>query len=366
MINPPKVCIYTIALNEEKHVERFMNASKDADLVIVCDTGSIDQTVPLLERYGATVYNIKQKPWRFDVPRNTALSLVPKDFDLCLSIDLDEYLQPGWREAVNEAWQKSEGKLTRITYDYIWNWKEDGVTPDIRFFTDKFHHRNGYIWRHPCHETLYWEGKGPEIKEVVPEVILHHRADPTKSRGQYLHLLKMAVEEAPENDRMCHYYARELMYNNRWIEAITEFERHLALPTARWNEERCASLRFMSKCYRSMGNLQTSVDAAMKGLLECNNTREPWVEVARAAYALSDWRTCYWAASKAIDITERSMSYIYDSASWGWEPYDLAALGAYYTGHYKEALRYGEEAVKLFPNEERLKKNLDFYKDKNL
>jgi glycosyltransferase involved in cell wall biosynthesis len=89
MVNKVKTCVYAIALNEIKHVDKFMEASKDADVVLVCDTGSTDGTVERLRELGAVVHCIKQQPWRFDVPRNTALNLIPSDIDICLSIDLD-------------------------------------------------------------------------------------------------------------------------------------------------------------------------------------------------------------------------------------------------------------------------------------
>lgn len=363
----PKICVYAIALNEIKHVDRFMtSANSQADLVLVCDTGSTDGTPERLRELGATVYNIKQKPWRFDVPRNTALSLIPKDFDLCFSVDLDEFIQPGWIKAVHDIWEKTEGKVNRIAYDYWWNFKPDGVTPDVRFFTDKFHHRHGFIWKHPCHETLYWVGDGPERRETVPGVILHHRADDTKSRGQYLPLLKLAIEEDPENDRMSHYYARELMYHGQYEESIKEFRRHLSLPRSTWKEERCASVRYIARCYRSLGKNKESLKEALDAIKECDWTREPWLEIARSAYHAHDWPTCYWASVKCLEITTKTMSYIADSSSWSYEVYDLAALSAFNLGLYRQAFLYGEEALKLLPNDKRLLQNIAYYKEKHL
>lgn len=360
----PKICVYAIALNEIQFVDKFMDAHQDADLVLVCDTGSTDGTAERLAQRGAIVYQIKQKPWRFDVPRNTALSLVPNDIDLCLSIDLDEFLQPGWRNAIDAAWQQHEGKIKRIAYDYIWNWKEDQVTPDVRFFADKMHHRHGFLWRHPCHETLYWVGEGQEVRATLPDVILHHRADVTKSRSQYNNLLSIATKEAPSNDRMSHYYGRELMFMGRWQDSINELQRHLDLPSAKWQEERCASMRFISRCYKNMGQPRQAVEWAIKATMEWSSTREPWLELARAAHAAQDWRTCLWAATKGLDITNRSMSYISDGACWGWELYDHAALSSFYLGAYTDALRYGHLAVEADPVQQRLQTNLAFYKEK--
>ena len=51
-----KIAIYTIAKNEEKYVKQFMSTAKEADYVIVLDTGSTDNTVEELRKHGATVH----------------------------------------------------------------------------------------------------------------------------------------------------------------------------------------------------------------------------------------------------------------------------------------------------------------------
>lgn len=330
-----------------------------ADLVLVCDTGSTDGTAERLRELGAKVYDIRQRPWRFDVPRNTALNLIPADIDICLSIDLDEYLQPGWAPALNQAWQQHQGAIDRVSYDYIWNWNHDG-SPDVRFFADKIHHRWGYRWKHPCHETLYFQGE-TERKVTVADLKLEHHADVTKSRSQYLPLLKMAVEEDPVNDRMAHYYARELMYQGTWQDSIDEFERHLALPSAQWREERCSSMRYMARCYAKLGKNDEAMQWAIKATQEWPWSREPWLELARCANSSQDWSTSYWAIRKLLDIKERSVSYMSDGACWSHEPYDIGALAAYYSGLHQQALELGQQALKLNPGDPRLEKNQEYY-----
>jgi hypothetical protein len=41
---------------------------------------------------------------------------------------------------------------------------------------------------------------------------IHHHPDNDKSRGQYLPMLEMAVDEEPFNARNLYYYARELFF----------------------------------------------------------------------------------------------------------------------------------------------------------
>ncbi len=69
-----KVAVYTIALNEEKHVQRWYDSAKDADYLLIADTGSTDKTVELAKSLGINVIHIKIDPWRFDDARNAALA----------------------------------------------------------------------------------------------------------------------------------------------------------------------------------------------------------------------------------------------------------------------------------------------------
>lgn len=358
-----KTAVYAIALNEIKHVDKFMDSCKGADLIIVCDTGSTDGTVDRLKELGAIVYSINQKPWRFDTARNIALSLVPLDVDICLAIDLDEYLQPNWLSSLNSIWEQSNGKVNRVRYDYIWSWNADG-TPGGRFYASKIHSRLGYHWHYPCHEVIQWCGEEPELIMTADTLQLQHHADNTKSRGQYLNLLKLGVTEEPYNDRARYYYARELMFNQQWQEAIVHFKSHIDLPSATWKEERAASYRHMAYCFRQLKQFDKAFDAAIRGMLEWDETREPWMEIARCSYELKDWSTCYWAATKALSIPTVSTTYVSDPKSWGHEPYDLAALGAFYLGLYNEALKRGKIALEKSPNDKRLQDNLKFYLSK--
>ena len=47
--------------------------------------------------------------------------------------------------------------------------------------------------------------------------------------------------------------------------------------------------------------------------------------------------------------------------AWGPLPYDLAAIAAHNLGIKDKAVLYGEEAVKLSPDDDRLVDNLMFY-----
>lgn len=105
------------------------------------------------------------------------------------------------------------------------------------------------------HEVLKWVGEGvPGPTVTVEGMQLDHHPDPTKSRGQYLPLLELSVEEEPEDDRNTHYLGREYMYRGRWDDCIRTLEHHLSMPTATWKDERAASMRYIALSWLRKGD----------------------------------------------------------------------------------------------------------------
>lgn len=346
-----KVAVYTIAKNEASFVHRWWKSANEADSLHILDTGSDDNTVTAARDLGVDVSRWEFDTWRFDAARNLALTMVPNDTDLCIALDMDEVLVEGWREHLEQAY--ADG-ITRPRYQYTWSW--NGDEPGLVYGGDKIHSRHGYQWKHPVHEVLtpvngFVERQGWYGLEI------HHHPDGTKSRGQYLPLLELSVEEDPDDDRNAHYYARELYFAGRYTEAKIEFVRHLNLPSAVWKPERAASMRYLAKC--DPANAWWWLESAT---IECPERREGWVDLAQLDYDNEEWQDCLWAATRALTITERPLEYLCEDKAWGSLPHDLAAIAAFRLGYYHEAEFHGTEAVKLSPYEDRLVENLQFYR----
>lgn len=112
-----KIAVYAISKNEAQFVERFCESAKDADGIFIADTGSTDDTAEQAAKHGAIVHDICITPWRFDLARNAALALIPRDYDICISLDLDEIMEPGWREEIERVWVEG---TTRLRYYFDW------------------------------------------------------------------------------------------------------------------------------------------------------------------------------------------------------------------------------------------------------
>ena len=342
-----KIAVYSIAKNEEQFVERWYNSAKDADQLFILDTGSTDNTVKIAKDLGVNVEIQSFDPWRFDVARNSALEMIPEDIDMCIALDMDEVLVDDWREQLEKS--VSDG-VTRARYKYTWSWNEDG-SPSLVYGGDKIHSRKNYYWKHPVHEVLMCSGQ--EIQGWY-DIEIHHYPDKSKSRSQYMPLLKLAVEEDPDDDRNAFYYARELFFHSNIKEAAKEFKRHLSLPRALWKPERAASMRYLAK-------IEDKETWLLRAVAECPNRREALVELSQHYYETQQFELCYSYSTQALKITEKPLEYLCEDFAWGYIPYDLAAISSYNIGLKNKSQEYGLKALELNPTDQRLVSNLEWY-----
>lgn len=355
-----KICVYAISKNEEKFVKRWVNSMKEADEIYVLDTGSTDKTVQLLKELNVNVTTKKISPWRFDKARNYSLSLVPKDTDICVCTDLDEVFTPGWREKLETAWTKN---TTRARYNYNWSFDENNH-PQVNFYIEKIHTRKNYTWTHPVHEVLTYKKKNEKII-TIDNITLNHYPDPTKSRSNYLPLLELSVKENPKDDRNMHYLGREYMYYGKWKKSIETLKKHLSLETATWKDERAASMRFISRCYKELKDYTNAKVWLDKAIEEAPYLRDAYVERGILEYELKNYQEIEKYLLKALTITEHKKSYINEPFSWNETIYDLLSLSYYYQNKYNLSLYFINEALKRNPNDKRLINNKYLIQKKN-
>ena len=106
------------------------------------------------------------------------------------------------------------------------------------------------------------------------------------------------------------------MYYGRWNEAIDTLIKHLRLESATWKDERCASMRFISRCYKNLNRYDEAEMWLLKAIKEAPYLRDPYTELAILYYTLED---------------------------------------------YNNVCKYGKKALKINPNNERIKNNLKIF-----
>ena len=347
-----KVAVVSIAKNEEKFIKRWAESAKDADELWLLDTGSEDNTVDVAKSVGVNVLTKIIDPWRFDEARNYLLSLLPHDIDFIINLDVDEVLVAGWREALETV----HPDVTRPRYKYVWSWKDEEKGEEgLVYSGDKIVSRHGYKWKHPVHEVMIPQDI-EEVQAFVNGLEIHHHPDSTKSRSQYLPLLVQAVAEDPDDDRNTYYCARELFFVGQVEASVAMFKTHLSLPRAQWKPERAWSMRYIAKMLP-----EEREHWLLRACAEYPDGREPWVDLAKHYYEKHYWASCYFAATRAIDIKEKPLLYLNEEEAWSYVPWDLAAISAYNMKMYDKAVEFNEQALLLNPTEKRLITNHTYY-----
>lgn len=347
-----KITVYAITKNEEQNVSSWYDSMKEADEIVVLDTGSTDNTVKYLNKCPKIkVYQEKIIPWRFDIARNLSLSYVSKDTDICICTDLDERFEKGWRSHIEANWTKD---TTRARYLYNWSFDAYG-NPGTTFYINKMHTRQNYKWVNAVHEVLV--SSLPEKEILIPGIVLNHYQDTTKPRSSYLPLLELSVKEDPSNDRNVHYLGREYMYYKKWDKAIAMLHKHLALPKATWKDERCASMRYMAYSYYQKKYVEEAIMWYEKAIEEAPYLREPYFDLGFLYYSIKDYQNSEKYLKKALKIKDKTISYINEERAWNETIYDLLSISCFYNNKIEESIKYIKKAIKINDKDERLKEN---------
>lgn len=192
-----KVCVYSIAKDEEQHVRRWYESAKDADILLIGDTGSSDDTVRLSEELGITTVRLNLPEFRFDLAKNELLKHA--DADIYVNLDLDEILLNDWRSIIEQDFPFD---ILNVKYR----------RPNNEVKTVNKIHTNNCKWYGAIHEFL----SGHTKKSISDFILFKHIPDLTKDRSNYFDLLKYSIyNEFYNENRAFNLYQYALMLKNK-------------------------------------------------------------------------------------------------------------------------------------------------------
>jgi len=148
------------------------------------------------------------------------------------------------------------------------------------------------------------------------------------------------------------------MYYGKWNEAIDILIKHLSLKSATWKDERCASMRFIARCYKNLNRFEEAKMWLDKAITEAPYLRDSYVERALLEYNLNNFKEVKKYCLKALEIKSHERTYINEVFSWDHTIYDLLSISYYNENDLELSLYYVKKALELSPNNERLKNNL--------
>ena len=352
-----KICVYGICKNEEKFVDRFMDCLEEIkDHVYILDTGSTDNTVEKFKARGAHIKSKKYQKFEFDKARNDSLKLVPEKYDICICLDMDDCIEPGFIDEINNNWKDD---TTQLRYQYYYR-LDDLDEPLTKFFCGKIHKRDCYRWKYPIHEVLEYIGDN-EIAFDAPNIIFKHRTDFEKSREFYLDLLEEYVENNPNDTRNTYLLAREYKNLREWEKCIKISHSYLKIKNANYKEERGQLMSFMAKSYCKLEYYEEAELWGLKALEEVSECRTPYVELMLIYYEQKKYEKALYYGLESLKITKRNRHMTEDINCWDGTIYDYISLCYYYLEDYDKAIEYIDIDIKQNPHIQRLKDNRELF-----
>ena len=311
LANKPRYAVYGIYKNEEKFIERFLDSVKDADDIVICDTGTTDRTNEIIADFRQQHPEVKLKtcaiavfPWRFDDAYNAALALVEGDIDLCINMGMDEMLMEGWRGVLDKYW---DIRYTRYYHKFQTDWGNGAIS---RHNHDRPHVRRGYVWRLPVHEII--EYNGPERVCWNNDFWIYHAPDTSKPRSSYMSLMEISAKERPDVWKTWGFLAGEYMAAGRYDDALAAIDKAMALPPS--DKGHLNKLKFF--IYRALKKPELALLHIDTAIAQMPGRREPIVEKAQYLSAQGRNAEAYFAMQQAARQTAEITDYHHNALCW--------------------------------------------------
>ena len=248
----PTLCLNMIVKNESKIITRlFDSVSPIIDCYCICDTGSTDNTVELIQTYfsnknipGKVVY----EPFRdFAHNRNYSIKSCLGMSDYILLLDADMILDV-----------RNFNKNILNNYDSF----------TILQGNENFYYLNRRIVKNDgkfsyfgvTHEYINTPPgcKSYDIKKN--ELFIIDIGDGGAKSDKFerdVRLLLKGIEEDPTNDRYHFYLANTYKDSGKYKEAIEYYEKRIKF--GNWEQEVWQSMYKIGFCYKDMGNIQSAI-----------------------------------------------------------------------------------------------------------
>jgi glycosyltransferase involved in cell wall biosynthesis len=259
-----------IVKNEEAHIEECLKSIQGVDEIIVCDTGSTDNTVEIAKRFTDKVFTDYTWEDHFAKARNHALSKCTGDW--VLSIDADETLAC----SVDKIREIVSTSVAPKVYCRI---QAKGKDHEYVMFPRLFRRTPEIYWIGAAHNYLS-KGKG-----IISDITIiygyskAHKNDPART----LRILAREVNNNPACSRERYYLAREFWYRKDYETAVYHYDFYLQ--NSKWLPEKADAYLMRAKCLWKLNRGEEARVSCLSALHINANFKEAHYLMAEMTYS---------------------------------------------------------------------------------
>jgi tetratricopeptide (TPR) repeat protein len=249
---------------------------------------------------------IHVSPWRFDDARNTALSLVWPEIDMCISLDIDEYMSENFVDEL-KALKRRVPQINRVNHRFSTIWDAANSTDH---WHERIHSRAGYRWVLPVHEKL--ETHDQEFTEWLAHIRMYQKPDLTKSRSSYRPLLEQSVKERPNIWKSWSFLAGEYAGAGEYDKALDAINSALSIA----DSDKAYLQTQLGYFNEHLGKYQEAENNFINATFYAPLVREYKVKVADYLERRGQQALANVYLVQASQITTRTYGYEFDPACW--------------------------------------------------
>jgi glycosyltransferase involved in cell wall biosynthesis len=261
-----------IVKNEEKYLADCLNSVKGiVDQIIIVDTGSVDDTLKIAQKFGAEIYSFT---WigDFAASRNESIKYAKGDWILWLDADerLDKKSKPFFKSLPKETRRATAYKIK------IHNRMNDGKTIKITDAHRLFNNKLGIRFSGKIHEQI-----APSINELKgiekeAPVMIHHLGygltfeEQAKKNERNRVLLEQVVMEDSQNAYNHYTIAQHYGLTGNYKKALEHYaiaENINTLP----KQMSVSMYNFISENYMKIGDYRSALEYALKSIKQIPN-----------------------------------------------------------------------------------------------
>lgn len=246
-----KLSAVLIVKNESSCLEKCLKTLKGFDEIIICDTGSEDNTIEIAKKYTDKVFNDFKWCDDFSKARNHALSKATGDW--ILSIDSDNKLLSSVKDIKKVIVEAEKREIKAISVMEMYK-------NSFHYFPRLYKRCPEVYWKGAIHNHLNIPGGINSDIKFKCGYSVAHKKDPDRA----LRILKKEVAENPERSREKYYLAREYYYRKDYITAIYWWDEYLMI--AKWLPEKADAYLYVARCYWNLKKGNTARNYCLQAL----------------------------------------------------------------------------------------------------
>jgi len=344
-----------IVKNEHDTLARCLDCVRDiADEIIIVDTGSTDDTKEIAKKYTDKVYDFE---WCYDFAkaRNFSFSKATKDYIMWL--DADDVILEEDREKLKILKKILTPDIDMVMLKYNLNLDENGI-PALSYYRERIVKRSkGYTWVSPIHEVIPQRGK--VLREDI--AITHKKLHPSDPKRNITIFEKMLEKGVKLDSRQTFYYARELMYAQRYDESIKWYEDLLNTPDA-WVENKISACLDLYAIYLELDNKTLAFNSLLKTFEYDKPRAEICCKLGQYFISKKNYNLAiYWLNVALNDKYDISSGGFFTKDYYDFVPLIELCVCYYYLGNIELAIEYNEKAGHVKPNDINYLNNKAFF-----